>query len=135
EPFESLIAGGDCWSVMTAHIFDAKLDPEFPATLSKQVIGGILRDRYRFNGVVFSDDMEMGAISSRYGLEEALFHSIDAGVDIFTIANNVIYQPDVGRRAMKIITRLVEDGRISERRIDASYRRIMAMKARMGLLA
>lgn len=133
EPFEHLIASGDCWSVMTAHIFHAKLDPELPATLSKQVIGGILRDRYRFDGVVFSDDMEMGAISSRFGLEAALFHSIDAGVDVLTFANNVIYQPDVGRNAIAIIKQLVKQGKLSEERIDQSYRRIVKLKEKMGI--
>lgn len=134
EPFAELIASGDCWSVMTAHIFNAKLDPELPATLSKRVIGGILRDRYKFDGVVFSDDMEMGAISSRYGLEQALLHAIEAGVDVFTFANNVIYQPEVGRRAIAVIKQFVSDGKISEERIDESYQRIMAMKRKMGLV-
>jgi beta-N-acetylhexosaminidase len=134
EPFEALIASGDCWSVMTAHIFNAKLDPELPATLSKRVIGGMLRERFQFEGVVFSDDMEMGAISSRYGLETALFHAIDAGVDILTFANNVIYQPDVGRRAIAIIRKFVQEGKISEDRIDESYCRILKLKGKMRLL-
>lgn len=132
EPFETLISSGDCWSVMTAHIFNARLDPELPATLSARVIDGILRKRFRFEGVVFSDDMEMGAISSRYGLETALFHAIDAGVDILTFANNVIYQPEVGRRAIGIIRRFVKEGKISEARIDQSYRRIGALKKKIG---
>lgn len=130
-PFRELIESGDCWSVMTAHIFHAKLDPELPATLSSRIIGRILRDQYRFEGVVFSDDMEMGAISSRYGLEAALFHAIEAGVDIVTFANNVIYQPDVGRRALAIIKRFVAEGKIAEERIDESYRRIRAMKEKL----
>jgi len=134
EPFRQLIETGDCWSVMTAHIFNAKLDPDLPATLSRRIIGGILRDRYMFDGVVFSDDMEMGAISSRYGLETALYHALDAGVDVVTFANNVIYQPDVGRKAMDIIRRFVKEGKISEERIDQSYRRIMAFKKRLGLV-
>jgi beta-N-acetylhexosaminidase len=135
EPFRQLIASGDCWSVMTAHIFNAKLDPELPATLSRRIIGGILREQYQFDGVVFSDDMEMGAISSRYGLETALYHAIDAGVDIVTFANNVIYQPDVGRKALGIIKRFVQEGKISEERIAQSCRRILAMKKKLGLIA
>src|SRR5690606_38668552 len=93
RPFRALVASGDCWSVMTAHIFNAKLDPDWPATLSRRIIGGILREDFGFDGVVFSDDMEMGAISSRFGLEAALFRAIEAGVDVVTFANNVIYQP------------------------------------------
>lgn len=133
-PFRELIASGECWSVMTAHIFNAKLDPELPATLSKQIIGGILRDQFQFKGVVFSDDMEMGAISSRYGLETALFHAIEAGVDVVTFANNVIYQPDVGRNAVAIIKDFVKTGKISEERIDASYQRILDLKKRIGAM-
>ena len=134
KPFRELIAGGECWSVMTAHIFNAKLDPEWPATLSRRIIGGILREEYGFSGVVFSDDMEMGAISSRYGLEAALFRAIEAGVDVVTFANNVIYQPDVGRKAVAIIKDLVKTGKIAEERIDVSYRRVLELKRRIGAI-
>ncbi len=128
EPFSTLIEEGDCWGVMTAHVFNAKLDPELPATLSRRVIEEVLRRRFCFQGVVFSDDMEMGAISSRYGLEESLFRAIEAGVDVLVFANNALYRPDVGRRAVATIKRLVEDGKIAEGRIDESYRRIAALK-------
>lgn len=134
EPFRRLIAEGECWSVMTAHVFHSGLDPEWPATLSRKVVGGILRDRLGFEGVVFSDDMEMGAISSRYGLETAIFQAISAGVDILVFANNVTYQPDVGHRAVAVTKQLVKEGRVTEARIDESFRRIMTFKKRMGLL-
>ncbi|HLS27424.1 MAG TPA: glycoside hydrolase family 3 protein [Opitutales bacterium] len=134
EPFKKLIESGDCWSVMTAHIFNSNFDPEFPATMSKNVIGGMLRDQLKFEGVVFSDDMEMGAISDRYGMEEALLRGIEAGVDVFTYANNVIYQPEIGERAISVITDFVKTGKVSEERIDQSYRRIRALKQKMGLI-
>ncbi len=135
EPFKELIASGDCWSVMTAHIFHAGLDPDYPATLSNRIVEGILRQQLQFGGVVFSDDMEMGAISSRYGLEQALLHGLNAGVDVFTFANNVIYQPDVGQRVVELITGFVRDGRVPESRIDDSYQRIAALKRKIGLLS
>lgn len=134
EPFQKLIETGHCWSVMTAHVFHENLDPEWPATLSHRVIGQILRERLGFTGVVFSDDMEMRAISALYGLETSLFRAIEAGVDVLVFANNAIYQPDIGRRAVAIIKQLVDGGAITEDRIDQSFERIMTLKRKIGLL-
>src|SRR5690625_1773281 len=134
EPFKELIESEDCWSVMTAHIFNANFDPDYPATLSNRIISGMLRDQLGFEGVVFSDDMEMAAISSRYGMEQALLLGIGAGVDVFTFANNVIYQPDIGERAIAAIIDFVKSGKISEERIEESYQRILSLKKKIGLI-
>ena len=68
--------------VMTAHVFNRHLDPDWPATLSPSTITGLLRQRLGFDGVVMADDMQMGAIAERYSLETALRQAIVAGVDI-----------------------------------------------------
>src|SRR5699024_4586289 len=81
-PFRRLIATGNVDVVMTAHIYNAKLDPSYPATLSKPIITGLLRDSLNFDGVVISDDLQMKAIRSYYGLEKTIEMSIKAGVDI-----------------------------------------------------
>lgn len=131
EPYEKIIAAGLCDTVMTAHIFDSKLDPSMPATLSGRVIDGLLRDELHFDGVVISDDMQMKSISARYGFKDAVLRAIDAGVDILAFANNSVFDPDVAASAIGVIRKAVRDGRIGEERIDRSYARIMRLKARL----
>jgi len=130
-PYRELLRGDlHCTMVMTAHIFNAKLDKKWPATLSTKIINGILRKRLGFNGVVVSDDMQMKAITGFFGLEESIERSINAGVDILLFANNLNYDPAIARKAIGIVKALVRSGKISRKRIDQSYERIIAMKNR-----
>jgi beta-N-acetylhexosaminidase len=117
---------------MTSHVFHGGLDPDFPATLSKKIITGILREQLGFNGVVFSDDMQMKAISSNFGLETAIFRAIEAGVDILSFGNNMVNDPLVVERAIAIITTLLRRGDLSMSRIEESYRRISSLKKRVA---
>ena len=73
----------------------------------------------------------MKAISEYYGLETAVYRTIDAGVDIISFANNTVNDPDIVPKVSTIIQRLVESRAISEARIDESYDRIQTLKARM----
>jgi len=109
-PFRRLIEAGLCDVIMSAHVINRHLDPEHPATLSRAVQTGLLRDQLGFQGVLTSDDLEMRAIASHYGLEQSI-----AG------------------KAVGIIARAVESGRIPAGRIDASYQRVMALKRKAGL--
>ena len=131
KPFEAIIQSGNCDMVMTAHIFNARLDPLWPATLSHGIIGGILRDDMGFDGVVVSDDMQMDAIRSFYGLERAIKMAIGAGCDILVFANNSIFDEDIAARAAGTIKKLVAEGEIGGERIDKSYRRILRLKERL----
>lgn len=130
DPYRTMIAAGYSDAVMTAHVFNAKLDSLYPATLSKKVLDGILRNKLGFRGVIVSDDMQMKAISDHYGLEEAIRLALDAGVDILLFGNNTAYDPDITEKATKIIHKLVKNGTLDKSRIDRSYRRIMALKER-----
>ncbi len=116
---------------MTAHIFNEKLDPKYPATLSKRIITGLLRKELGFNGVVITDDMTMKAITSFYGQAEAIRLSIQAGADILLFGNNIDYDADVVPKAHAIIRKLVDDGVISKQRITQSYDRIMRLKSEL----
>lgn len=131
EPYRNLINAGLGDAVMTAHIFNSNLDPQYPATLSQKIITGILREQLHYDGVVISDDMQMGAIRQYYGFEQAVELAINAGVDILAIANNLIYESDIGARTVKIISQLVQDEKISPERIEQSYQRIQRLKARL----
>jgi beta-N-acetylhexosaminidase len=131
QPYRDLIQAGLADSIMTAHVFNASLDPVHPATLSRLTIDGVLRGELGYDGVVVSDDMQMGAIRRHYGYEDAVLAAIAAGVDILAISNNVVYEEDVVSRTVHILWRAVEQGRISRGRIEQSYARIQRLKQRL----
>ncbi len=128
EPYRNLVQMDSPFAVMTAHVFNENLDPEVPATLSRIVQTGLLREQIGFDGVLFSDDMQMDAIRSYYGLEMAVEQAILAGVDVLVFANNSVYDPDIVPRVTGIIKNLIDEGVLSEERIRESYNRIMAAK-------
>ena len=130
EPFRNLVHDGLADAVLTAHVFNSKLDPEHPATLSKPTMTGILRNEIGWDGVVISDDMQMGAIRQAYGYSDALQLAILAGVDVLTIAQQQVYEPGIVESTIDLIEGLVTDGSLSEARIDESYRRIQSLKSR-----
>jgi beta-N-acetylhexosaminidase len=127
-PYRTLIDRGLPDMVMTAHVYNANLDPDYPATLSQATVTGILRERLGYDGVVVTDAMDMGAIHDNYGLEESLYLSINAGCDIFLFANNLVYDEDIAEKAVGIVKDLVAEGKISEERIDESCTRILRLK-------
>jgi beta-N-acetylhexosaminidase len=127
-PYRQLIDSGLVDAVMTAHIFNAKIDSTYPATLSKSTITGILRKQLGFEGVIISDDLMMGAIRKEYGLRTTIKQALHAGVDILSFGNNSVYDPDIVPKAHKIIKGLIEADEISRNRIDQSYKRIMKFK-------
>lgn len=132
EPYRALIAEGMVDAVMSAHVFNAKLDPLYPATLSPAILTGLLRQELGFTGVIITDDMGMGAITTQYGFAEAVVQAVQAGADMLALGNNLVYDPDVAARTITILTQAVADGAISEQRIDASYARILALKGKWG---
>ena len=113
-------------SIMTAHVLYPAWDASMPATLSENILDGILRKKMGFEGLIISDDMDMGAIKSKYSIEEATMHAINAGVDIILIGNNL------GKleRVMHTTLQAVDKGRISQSRINESVERILGLKNR-----
>jgi beta-N-acetylhexosaminidase len=133
-PYKLLIDSGYVDAIMTSHIVNKKLDAKgLPGTLSKEILDGILRKRLGFNGVVFSDDMQMHAISKNFGLEETIKLAINAGVDIMCFSNNI---PGSDERTVDkvhaIIKKMVSTGEIKPERIDESFQRIIQLKSRIG---
>jgi len=127
-PFSYIINTGRSDAIMTAHIFNAKLDEEYPATLSKKVLTDTLRQRLNYNGLIITDDMRMGAINDYYGYEKAVELAVLAGVDV--IADSW-YQADRVEATIRTISNLVQSGQTSARRIEESYARIMRAKSRI----
>ena len=131
SPFAHVVEAGLADAIMTAHVFNADLDADYPATLSSKIIGGLIRGKLAYDGVVISDDMQMGAIANHYDFETAVRKAIEAGVDILTFANNSVYEENIVARAVTLVKQLVKEGSISEARIDASYQRIKRLKEAM----
>ena len=131
SPYRNLIVQGLCDMVMTAHTFNTTIDPDYPATLSKATIDGLLRKRLGFDGVVVSDDLSMGAIVQHYSYETAVEKAINAGVDLLVVANDKSYSADIAPRSIELLLTLVQQGRIPQERIDQACRRIWALKQRL----
>jgi len=132
QPFARIVADGLADVIMTAHIYNSHLDPDYPATLSFATVTGILRRQLGYDGVVISDDMQMAAITQQFGFEVSVRKVIDAGVDILLYGNNLgPYDATTTERVVDLIESLVAQGTISAGRIDLSYQRIMALRSRV----
>ncbi|MFW5723802.1 MAG: glycoside hydrolase family 3 protein [Halochromatium sp.] len=129
-PYAQLIRAGYRDLIMTAHIRNARLDPRHPATLSRPILTGLLRQRPGFRGVVISDDLQMDAIAEHYRPSEALIGALNAGVDLLLIANHRPYDPDRVPKTLVILRQAIADGRLRLSRINAACARILALKAR-----
>jgi beta-N-acetylhexosaminidase len=128
-PFRKAIeAGADM--VMVAHIvFPSIMDEKLPASLSREMITGVLRERFNFDGVIISDDMDMGAIQKHYSMEEAAVKAVLAGTDIVSVCHSHERQ----KKAYEAILNAVEDGTIPMERINESVRRIIKLKLKYEL--
>lgn len=117
--------------VMTGHLLHKRLDATYPASLSRAVTTGLLREKLGWQGVVVTDDLEMDAIALFYTKKERVRLAIEAGVDIILFGNNLKHDPHQGRKIYGIIKALVNEGAVSEERIAESWRRIRALKMRL----
>jgi len=135
-PYHKLILEDKASGIMTSHVVNNKIDESLvPATLSEKSINKLLREFLDYDGVVFSDDMQMGAIMRNYGLKEAIFLAISAGVDVLIFSNNMLYKDRVEpNEIISIIEEGVRDGDISLLRINESFRRIQKLKKKIKLI-
>lgn len=130
-PYQGLIRLGLADGILTAHIFNRNFDPEYPATLSEKIISNLLRKQLRYQGLVFTDDMNMGAIQHHYSYKQAVELAIKAGVDIILQSNVQNYQEDIAQKIIAIIKELVKTGRVKEERIEDSFQRIRQVKNKL----
>jgi beta-N-acetylhexosaminidase len=131
KPYKQLLAEGYIDAIMSSHIVNQNLDPKaLPGTLSQRVLDSLLRKVIGYDGVVFSDDMQMSAIDKNYGLGESIKLAINGGIDILCFSNNLrnakVRTVDT---VHTIIRRLVENGEIKKERIDLSFKRILKLKS------
>lgn len=125
-PFRAAIQHG-VDSIMTAHLAVPAFEPEQePATVSHNILTGLLRNELGFKGIVVTDAMEMQAVAAMYPSGEAAVRAIEAGADVVLMPTD----PDACIRAIEAAVR---GGRISRQRIDASAAKVLAAKQRTGL--
>jgi beta-glucosidase-like glycosyl hydrolase/CubicO group peptidase (beta-lactamase class C family) len=126
-PFRAAIAAGVS-SVMPGHLnvpaFEP--DPSVPATISKNIMTGLLRDELKFKGLIVTDAMDMGGVTSQFAPGDAAVRAVESGAD-------VLLQLPVPDAAMASLEQAVKSGRITAARIDESIRRILEAKSRLGL--
>ena len=133
EPFATLISHNKVDVVMTAHIYNRRLDPDYPATLSHKIITELLRYKLHYDGVVVTDDMYMEGILSQYSIPEALALAINAGADIMLVGNNIDTGFETNRpfKLVDTIVNLVKSGKVPYRRIHESSERILRLKSKL----
>lgn len=131
-PYFDIINNSLCDMVMVSHLYNKNFDSIYPATLSEATINGLLREKLGWNGVVISDDMQMGAITKLYTFEKSIIQGIKAGVDIFIISGNLKNERfNITKRFIKTITNAVEKGELTVEQIDRSFNRIEELREKI----
>ena len=125
-PFKAAI-DANVASIMTAHILIPALDDERPATLSSRVVTRMLKEDLGYGGLVLSDDLEMKAISGRYGIEDATVMAIAAGCDAVLMC---AADQDGQARALEAVIRAVEQGAVPRQRAEDAVARHRRVKER-----
>ena len=118
---------------MTAHIFNRNLDADFPATLSRKTIDGVLPKQLGFDGVVVtSATYHMEAIINNYSIERALVLAINAGADLLCVGNNIStgFEADRPFHLVDLIVAAVKRGEIPYGRLIESHRRLERLAAK-----
>lgn len=134
DPYRTLIAADIVDMVMVGHLYHADYSDagaQTPSSLSPQWITGVLRDELGYDGVVISDDLEMGAIRDHFTLEQTVTMGVRAGMDVLLFSNTAKYRPRLNREILAILLAEAEDDPAFAARIEQSYERIVALKSRI----
>ena len=130
EPYRLLKEKAD--TVMVAHVFNKRLDRKYPASLSFATVTKELRWHLGYHGVVITDDLQMGAISKKYGLKNTLKLAINAGDDILLFGNQLDPKKIVStKRLVETVVSLVKSGDVKVETIDKAYKRIQKLKKKL----
>jgi beta-N-acetylhexosaminidase len=134
QPYVTLAHDGLLDMVMVGHLYHPRFSDgeKLPASLSANAVHALRADGYiGYHGVVVSDDMEMGAVRDRYGLEDRVIRALNAGVDLLVFSNVKSRDTELGAKVHAIIAKAVRDGRIPRAKIEAAYERISLLKHRL----
>jgi beta-N-acetylhexosaminidase len=125
QPFAAAVAAG-IPSLMTAHVIFDPLDPLYPATMSRAIVHGLLREELGYDGLVVTDDLEMRAITDHYGVEDAVVRGLLAGVDQFLCCHTA----GLAERGIEAVVHAVEAGRLPRETLATANRRIQTFTTR-----
>ena len=131
-PYRTLLAAGDVDMIMAGHLYHADytaMGTQTPSSLSPQWIEGVLRGKLGFDGVVISDDLEMGAIRDHFTLQETVTQAVRAGMDVLLFSNTADYRASLGQEVLDILLAEAEADPAFAARIAQSYARIVALKS------
>ena len=136
EPYRILFGDGYSDMVMVGHLYHKDYagpgGGKLPASLSPDWIEGVLRGQLGFRGVVVSDDLEMGAIRKIYDMHDTVVRAVKAGTDVLLFSNTVTPSGGIAAKIREILVAEAESDPAFRARIEASYARIVALKARIG---
>jgi beta-N-acetylhexosaminidase len=128
-PYKALLAKGDVDMIMPTHVLLTQIDPNMPSSLSPILLNGILRGQLGYQGVLITDALYMGAITSRYGMAQAAVLAVEAGEDILSSC----YDPGQVEQIMAALHQAIDSGKITKARIDLSVKRILELKMKYGI--
>ena len=140
-PFQQLVASGMADAVMTAHLVNRNIDPDWPVTLSEKFIQPQLRARDGFTGVVVTDDLHMGAIQQHHSLRESVVRAIVAGNDLLVFSNNpaaaknapdFVPRYDLGQHTATLVREAVARGELTPAQIDAAWQRLVTLRKNLA---
>lgn len=134
DPYRALFAEGFDEFVMVGHLINANDggSSELPSSLDPAWLTGVLRDDLGFDGVVISDDLEMGAIRDHYSLRETVRLAVLGGMDVLLFSNTANYRASLGREILEILVSEAASDPVFADCIRQSYGRIVALKARLS---
>ncbi|MDB5026457.1 MAG: beta-glucosidase [Candidatus Eremiobacteraeota bacterium] len=130
-PFARAIADRAASIIITAHVVIEAFDPDRPATISRNVLTGLLRDELGYDGIVATDCLEMDAISHGVGTVRGAVEALAAGADLLLISHRL----DLAQEAAEAIVAAVRDGEIPVERLEEAYARVQALRARLANVA
>ncbi len=126
-PFRAAVAAG-VQSIMTGHLLVPAYDPEFPATLSRRILTGLLREELGFDGLIVTDGIEMQGVRRTYGLEGATVRALAAGADAICVGGDHADEHTAVRLRDAIVA-AVRNGELSEKRLHDAATRVRKLAA------
>ncbi|MCT8977856.1 beta-N-acetylhexosaminidase [Clostridium sp. CX1] len=115
--------------IMVAHILFPKIDPKYPSSMSKTIITDVLRNSMKYDGIVITDDMTMGAIANNYNIGEAAVTSVNAGSDIILVCHDFNKETQV----INALKAAVQNGTLTQETVDNSVYKILKLKQKYNI--
>ncbi|HCL56578.1 MAG TPA: hypothetical protein DHW82_06170 [Spirochaetia bacterium] len=130
-PFQALISSDLADSIMVSHLMHRKIDPFHPVSLSKIFIGEIIRKYLKYDGVVITDDLEMGAIRKHFSLEEVVVKGISAGSNILLFYSLEKGKKDQSEEIKNLVLKNLKNGSLTLPMIYDSFQKILKLKEKI----